>query len=138
MAKVVKPIVRATAVPCGSSAHQITPRWSRQHEAGGGQPATSSVAADNSRPSAGTMSPASTETIVLGERHDAPDPRDEQHDLHRVVVLALERAPARLALGFRELVRPVLLEARRGFFGRKSACGVDLHRGGDGVAGKLV
>src|SRR5215211_6934799 len=52
---------------------------------------------------------------VLGERHDALDPRDEQHDLHRVVVLPLERAPARLTLGFRKLVRPVLLEARRGF-----------------------
>ena len=139
--------------------------------------AISSVAADSSRPSAGTMSPASTDTMSPGhellrrdlheltvapdarlddhhllqrgdrlgclallaqaehrveqrqEQQDetgsellqgiqAPDPRDEQHDLHRVAVLPHERAPARLDGRLGELVRPDGREPRRGLGGR--------------------
>ncbi len=42
----------------------------------------------------------------LVERIDAADPGHEQHDLHRVAVLAHERAPAWLDFGDGELVRP--------------------------------
>ena len=45
---------------------------------------------------------------VLAQRDDAAHACNEQHDLHRVVVLADERVPARLGLRFGELVRAVL------------------------------
>ncbi len=56
----------------------------------------------------------------LVQRLDAADAGDEQDDLHRVAVLAHERAPARLGLGGDESVRAVLLEPCRGF-GRRRA-----------------
>ena len=59
----------------------------------------------------------------LVQRPDAPDARDEQDDLHRVAVLAHERAPARLALGGDERVRAVLLEPPRGFVGARDRHG---------------
>ena len=45
---------------------------------------------------------------VLAQRDDAAHACNEQHDLHRVVVLADERVPARLGRRFGELVRAVL------------------------------
>ena len=44
----------------------------------------------------------------LLQRVEAPDRRDEQHDLHRVAVLAHEGLPLRLPLRLGEPVRPVL------------------------------
>ena len=49
----------------------------------------------------------------LLQRLDAADPGDEQDDLHRVAVLAHERAPARLDRRFRELVRVRPMPAAR-------------------------
>ena len=135
--------------------------------------AISSVAADSSRPSAGTTSPASIETTSPGtscsagscdelaaaaharlddhhllerrdrfcglallaqaehgveerqeeqhepgaellQRIDAADPGDEQHDLHRVAVLADEGAPARLDRRTANLFGPYGREPRGG------------------------
>ena len=45
----------------------------------------------------------------LLDRVDRDDPRDQQHDLHRVLVLAHERVPARLGLRLGEAVRAVAL-----------------------------
>ena len=63
-----------------------------------------------------------------------PMPGDEQDDLHRVAVLAHERAPARLRLRLGEPVRPELLLAELGL-GRVQPHGrVDAQRRGDLVA----
>ena len=70
----------------------------------------------------------------LVQRPDAPDPGDEQDDLHRVAVLTHERAPARLALGGDERVRAVLLEPPRGFVGCETGMDVDAELSGDVLA----
>ena len=49
----------------------------------------------------------------LLDRVDRDHARGQQHDLHRVLVLAQERVPARLGLRLGELVRPVALRAAR-------------------------
>ena len=68
----------------------------------------------------------------------AADAGDEQHDLHRVVVLADERAPAGLGLALGELVRPILLEPGGGLGGRQAVRRIDLQRGRDLVSRQLV
>ena len=55
---------------------------------------------------------------VLLDRVDRDHARGEQHDLHRVLVLAQERVPARLRLRLGEAVRPVALEALGGLGAR--------------------
>ena len=73
---------------------------------------------------------------VLLERDDAADAGDEQDDLHRVAVLAHERAPARLRRRLGEPVRPVALETGRGLGRRQPLRGIDLERRGDLVGGE--
>ena len=57
---------------------------------------------------------------------EAQDAGGQQDDLHRVLVLADERLPARLLGGLRELVRPELRPARLGLGGRQASLDGDV------------
>ena len=67
-----------------------------------------------------------------------PMPGDEQHDLHRVAVLAQERVPARLGRRFGELVRPVAREPRRHLGRGEPGLRIDAERGRHLVARQRV
>ena len=67
----------------------------------------------------------------LVQRPDAANACDEQDDLHRVVVLTDEHAPARLGLGRREHVRTVRLQPHLGLRLRQTAGRVDVQVLGD-------
>ena len=59
--------------------------------------------------------------VELAGQEEADDARDEQHDLHRVRVLAAERLPARRLLRLGERVRAELRAPGVGFGGRQAA-----------------
>ena len=61
----------------------------------------------------------------LLDRVDRDHPRDQQHDLHRVLVLAQERLPARLGLRLGEAVRAVALQALGRLLARQAALRLD-------------
>ena len=62
----------------------------------------------------------------LLDRVDRDHAGDQQHDLHRVVVLAQERVPARLRLGLGEAVGPVARQPLGRLVARQPALGLDL------------
>ena len=64
--------------------------------------------------------------VELAGQEQADDARDEQHDLHRVRVLAHERLPARRLLRLGERVRAVRRASRVGLGGRQAGSRIDL------------